>query len=164
MNKNTRKVMHSSNRQDWRTPKEFFKSLDALYHFDLDGAATKDNALCSAYFSPENSAFGKAPVVGWTIWLNPPYGRQITEKFVRQAARWCETGCTVVLLLPARTDTKMWHEVVEKGVEEAWAAYKFVKGRLKFDDGKDPAPFPSVVVVFSNRTEQLDKLFDWRQP
>lgn len=165
MNKSTREVMHSSDRQDWRTPKAFFESLNAIYKFDLDGAARSDNALCADFVSPASDALTYIPSRPRTIWLNPPYGRGITDRFARQAQVWCEKGSTVVMLLPARTDTKMWHEVIERGVEEGWATYKFVKGRLHFDDGKDPAPFPSVVVVFSNSEPMQYALHNfWRQP
>lgn len=50
----------SSKKQDWCTPKEFFDVLDAEFHFTLDAAATKKNAKCSAYFTPEDDALKKA--------------------------------------------------------------------------------------------------------
>lgn len=56
---------------------------------------------------------------------------------------WREFGNTVVMLIPARTDTKAFHEYIYNKAE-----LRFVKGRLKFNDGKNPAPFPSMVVIF----------------
>ena len=49
----------SSKKQNWCTPKEFFGVLDAEFHFTLDAAATKKNAKCSAYFTPEDDALKK---------------------------------------------------------------------------------------------------------
>lgn len=73
--------------------------------------------------------------------MNPPYGREI-GKWVKKAA---ESNATVVCLLPARTDTKWFHEYILGKAE-----IRFVKGRLKFGDGKNSAPFPSMVVIFRN--------------
>jgi hypothetical protein len=52
-------------------------------------------------------------------------------------------GATVVCLVPSRTDTRWWHEFAIKG------EITFIKGRLKFGDSKNSAPFPSAIVVFS---------------
>jgi hypothetical protein len=49
------------------------------------------------------------------------------------------------MLIPSRTDTSYFHDYIwqKPGVE-----VRFLRGRLKFDDGKDPAPFPSMLVIF----------------
>ena len=52
-------------------------------------------------------------------------------------------GKTVVMLLPARTDTKWFHKFVLNKAE-----IRFIKGRLKFGDGNNSAPFPSMVVIY----------------
>ena len=52
------------------------------------------------------------------------------------------------MLIPARTDTKYWHQYVMKADE-----VHFVKGRLKFKNehaGNNSAPFPSAVIVFKD--------------
>ena len=77
--------------------------------------------------------------MGGVCWCNPPYGREV-GKWVQKAA---ESGCTVVMLLPARTDTKWFHEYIYGRAE-----VRFVRGRLKFGGSKNSAPFPSMVVVF----------------
>jgi hypothetical protein len=70
--------------------------------------------------------------------MNPPYGRDI-GKWMKKAY---ESGATVVCLVPARTDTKWWHDYAMKG------KITFIKGRLKFGSALNSAPFPSAVVVF----------------
>jgi hypothetical protein len=83
---------------------------------------------------------------GHKVFMNPPYGRQIgrwIEKAYKEAQK---QDTTVVALIPARTDTRYWHDYVMKA-----AAIYFVKGRLKFGDGGNSAPFPSAVVVFKRR-------------
>lgn len=74
--------------------------------------------------------------------MNPPYGRAISA-WVRKA--WEShvlNGATVVCLLPARTDTRWWHDYCMRG------RITFVRGRLKFGGSPHPAPFPNAVVVF----------------
>ena len=79
-----------------------------------------------------------------TVWCNPPYGRGIGQ-WVRRALFASVSGSTVVMLLPARTDTKWFHDYIYKrnNVE-----IRFIRGRLKFGGSKNSAPFPSMVVVF----------------
>ena len=76
--------------------------------------------------------------------MNPPYGRQIIN-WVEKAYETSLQGSTVVCLLPARTDTKWFHEYCTKG------EIRFIRGRLKFNDGKNSAPFPSMIVVFKGK-------------
>jgi hypothetical protein len=52
-------------------------------------------------------------------------------------------GATVVLLAHARTDTRWFHDWVYGKAE-----VRFVKGRLKFGNGKQSAPFPSLIAVY----------------
>jgi site-specific DNA-methyltransferase (adenine-specific) len=79
--------------------------------------------------------------------MNPPFGYEI-PRFVHKA--WLEANDDaeiVVCLLPARVDTRWWHEYVMTASE-----IRFIKGRLTFGkDGVDavsPAPFPCAIVVF----------------
>lgn len=71
--------------------------------------------------------------------MNPPYGRNI-GLWVHKAAT---CGATVVCLLPARTDTRWFHEYIYHKAE-----IRFLRGRLKFGDSKNSAPFPSMIVIF----------------
>ncbi len=133
-------LMFSSKTNMWATPQEFFDRLDAVFHFEIDVCASAENAKCSRYFTSEDNGLEKE----WygICWMNPPYGRGI-GKWVEKAYRSAkENGATVVCLVPARVDTRWWHDHCAKG--EVY----FIKGRLKFGDSTNSAPFPSAVVVF----------------
>jgi phage N-6-adenine-methyltransferase len=131
--------MFSSKTDLWATPQELFDKYDAIYHFETDVCALHENAKCKRFFTPEMDGLKQE----WTgvCWCNPPYGRQI-GKWVEKA---CKSCATVVMLLPARTDTKWFHDYIynKPNVE-----IRFIKGRLKFGDSKNSAPFPSMVVIF----------------
>jgi site-specific DNA-methyltransferase (adenine-specific) len=134
----------SSKRHDWRTPKVFFESVTREFGtFDTDAAASVENALCPHFWDEQSDSL-KQDWNGRKIWCNPPYGRTI-KKWVSKAYSTIGTGGIVVMLIPSRTDTSYFHDYIynKKGVE-----VRFLRGRLKFDDGKDPAPFPSMLVIF----------------
>lgn len=137
--------MMTSNTDMWATPQDFFDKLNKEFNFQLDVCAVSKNAKCDKYFSPEVDGLNQE----WegVCWMNPPYGRAI-GKWVKKAYESSLNGATVVCLLPSRTDTKWWHEYCMKG------EVRFVKGRLKFGDGKSPAPFPSAVVIFSKNAKR----------
>lgn len=137
-----RQLMFSSATDLWETPQDFFDRLNVEFNFDVDVCATPENAKCTKYYTKEQDGLAK----NWegVCWCNPPYGREI-GKWVRKAS---ESGCTVVMLLPARTDTKWFHDYIY-----GQAKIRFVKGRLKFGNSKNSAPFPSMVVIFSKRGE-----------
>ena len=132
-------TMFSSKTCEWETPIEFFNKLNEKYHFTLDVCATKENAKCQKFFTREDDGLAKK----WdgVCWMNPPYGRE-TGKWVKKAFEEYQQGCTVVFLLPARTDTSWWHDYCMKG------EVNFVRGRLKFGGSYNSAPFPSAVVAF----------------
>ena len=121
----------------WETPQDFFDRLNDEFHFNLDVCALPENAKCKRYFTPEVDGL-KQDWVG-TVWCNPPYGRQIA-KWVKKAA---ESDCTVVMLIPARTDTGWFHDYIYGKVE-----IRFLRGRLKFGEAKWNAPFPCMVVIW----------------
>lgn len=135
-------VMFSSKTDQWETPKDFFADLDALFHFTLDACALPENAKCEKYFTPEMD--GLKQEWGGVVWCNPPYGREI-GRWVEKGYFSAQNGCTVVMLLPARTDTKWFHDYCYMN---RFATVRFVKGRLKFGGSKNSAPFPSMVVIF----------------
>jgi len=130
----------SSHKDDWETPWDFFRRLDAVYHFDLDVCATPSNAKCPRFLTPEDD--GLAQTWDGVCWMNPPYGRNIGP-WVAKAHAESQRGVTVVCLIPARTDTRWWHRHVMKATYIA-----VVPGRIKFVGAKQDAPFPSAVVVF----------------
>jgi len=123
-------VMFTSQRTNWKTPRMFFKALDAEFHFDFDPC-------------PENPTFdGLAVDWGERSFVNPPYGNHI-GMWLKKGHEESLKGKTVVFLIPSRTDTRWWHDYVMKAHE-----VRFIKGRLKFDDHKNSAPFPSAIVIF----------------
>lgn len=139
-------VMYSSRTDLWETPQEFFNQLNDEFHFTLDVCALSQNAKCENYYTPEQDGL-KKPWMG-TIWCNPPYGRQIGE-WVRRGFFSSIEGNTVVMLLPARTDTRWFHDYIYNRSE-----IRFIKGRLKFGGSRNSAPFPSMVVIFRGLEEK----------
>ena len=135
-------VMFSSQTDEWATPQDLFDELNREFGFDLDPCATDFNHKCNKYFTKSDNGLSQ----DWskqTVFINPPYGRKIglwVEKAYRthQAA-----GNTIVMLLPARTDTKWFHDYIYSKTE-----IRFIKGRLKFGGCKNSAPFPSMIVIY----------------
>lgn len=133
--------LFSSNTDEWSTPSELFNQLNEEFNFTLDVCATSDNAKCKDYFTKEQDGLSQK----WhgTVWMNPPYGRAIA-KWIEKAHEYGTTGGTAVALIPARTDTRYWHDFVMDATE-----IRFIKGRVRFGDSDAGAPFPSAIVVFS---------------
>lgn len=130
-------VHYSSKTDLWETPQSFFDELNREFHFETDVCALPENAKCDKFYTPDQDGLKQ----DWSgvCWCNPPYGRQI-GKWVEKAAK---SDATVVMLLPARTDTKWFHDWVLP-----FAEIRFVKGRLKFGGAEHNAPFPCMVVIF----------------
>jgi site-specific DNA-methyltransferase (adenine-specific) len=130
----------SSQTCEWSTPLDLFKKLDDEFKFTLDPCATKENAKCEKFFTIRENGLAQS-WEGERVFVNPPYGNQI-NKWVKKAYEE-RLNAYVVMLLPARTDTRWWHNYVY------WQAeLRFLKGRLKFGGVKNPAPFPSVIAIF----------------
>lgn len=128
--------MFSSKTDLWATPQDLFDSLNREFGFYIDVCALPENAKCPVYITPEQDGLKQEWGDSW-CWMNPPYGREI-GKWVAKASKH---NC--VCLLPARTDTKWFHEYIYGKAE-----IRFLKGRVKFGNAKCGAPFPSMVVVF----------------
>lgn len=131
--------MITSNTDKWATPQKFFDKLNDKYKFEVDVCATQDNTKCPTYFTEEEDGLRQK----WEgrCWCNPPYGRKI-GLWLEKAYKSSIMGALVVCLVPARTDTKWWNNWAVKGDIE------FIKGRLKFSDAKNSAPFPSAVITY----------------
>ncbi|MCL2650773.1 MAG: phage N-6-adenine-methyltransferase [Candidatus Azobacteroides sp.] len=137
------KVLFSSQNNDWSTPQAFFDKLNEEFHFTLDACALPENAKCKLYFTPEMDGLSRS----WsdhTAFVNPPYGKQIAAWVEKCYHESCKENTKVVLLIPARTDTVYFHRFIYKKAEEI----RFIKGRLKFGNAKNSAPFPSMVVIY----------------
>ena len=135
--------MRSSLTPEWTTPRDLFDELDAEFNFELDVASTDENALCERHYTAADNGL-KQPWEG-SVWCNPPYGREIW-KWVRKAAE-TDLGGVIVCLVPARTDTRWWHDWIVGHASEV----RFIRGRLKFGGSKSGAPFPSAVVIYDKR-------------
>ncbi len=142
-------LMFSSKTDLWSTPQDLFDKYNNLYHFETDVCALPENAKCEKYYTPIVDGLKQE----WkgVCWCNPPYGKDISKWIVKAV----ESSATVVMLLPARTDTKWFHNYCLK-----YGKIEFLKGRLKFGDSKTPAPFPSMIVVFENNFFNFKKPLD----
>lgn len=137
-----RETLFSSRSDDWATPVEVFQKLDAEFHFNLDPCADDQNHKCERYFTKEMDGLSQN-WGGYRVFCNPPYGREVS-KWVKKAYEEAHKENTiVVMLIPARTDTKWFHDYVYNRAE-----IRFIKGRLTFGDSTEHAPFPSLVVIY----------------
>lgn len=135
-------VHFSSKSNEWTTPQYLFDELDDEFKFTLDPCATDENAKCSKYFTIEDDGLSK----DWSndvVFMNPPYGREI-KKWIKKAYEESLSGATVVCLIPARTDTTYWHDFIFDKADDI----RFLRGRLKFGNSKNSAPFPSAIVIY----------------
>ena len=149
------KVLLSSKSMNWCTPQDFFDKLNDEFLFELDAAATDKSAKCKRYFTPQANGLAQPwTVEDGSVFCNPPYGRNI-GRWVKKAYDESKNGTTIVLLMPARTDTAYFHDYIYGKSE-----IRFIRGRLKFtdEDGNSQidskgkamaAPFPSMVVIYN---------------
>ena len=145
-------ALFSSAKEDWATPQDFFDKLNEEFGFDLDPCASKENHKCEHYFTKQENGLLK-DWGGYCVFCNPPYGRVSTGEWIKKCAEEAKKpNTTVVLLIPARTDTQAFHEYIYHKAE-----IRFVKGRLKFGGSKDAAPFPSMVVIFGKDNRNHEK-------
>lgn len=128
--------LFTSLRGDWKTPKALYQALDAEFHFDFDPCPIKPKLD------------GLEIEWGQTNFVNPPYGREI-YKWIEKGFLENAKGKTVVFLIPSRTDTRWWHSYIMQADE-----IRFIRGRLRFDDQKNAAPFPSAISIFKTDGKQ----------
>ncbi len=134
-----------SAKQDWNTPKDLFNKLNNEFNFEWDLAASHNNALCKKYYTKEDDGLKQT----WSgiCWLNPPYGDKSSKMvdWIKKAYNDSNNNdnLTVVMLIPARTNTKWFHNYCMKSSE-----IKFICGRPKFGDAKFGLPQPLLLTVF----------------
>ena len=136
------KGLFTSKTPEWETPQDLFDELNEKYNFQLDVCANMHNTKCKKYYTKEQDGLKqdwRKDCRDWK-WMNPPYGREIS-KWVEKAAK----ERYVVALLPARTDTRWFHNYI---YNKPKTEIRFIKGRLKFGGAKNSAPFPSMIVIF----------------
>lgn len=139
-------VYKSSKTDEWETPQVLFDQLDREFHFTLDPCADHFNHKTPEYFTKEMDGL-KQKWTG-TVFCNPPYGRQI-GKWVKKAYDESQNGATVVMLIPARTDTSWFHDWIYGKAE-----IRFIRGRIVFGKAKYNAPFPSMVCIFNPKEDK----------
>lgn len=146
-------VLFSSKSDEWETPDDLFAAVLESGSFDLDAAATAENTKCTKWLGP-GGVVEDALSVDWSdygshIWCNPPYSA--VYKFVEKAVQAVETDdVEVMMLLPARTDTKWFANFIWNCSEpRPRVTVMFLRGRLKFSGSKNSAPFPSMLVHFA---------------
>ncbi len=140
----------NSVKQDWTTPQSLFNKINLEFNFEWDLAASETNAKCSKFFTKEQD--GLKQIWNGVCWLNPPYGDKSSKMvdWIKKAYNDSKNNdkLTVVMLIPARTNTKWFHEYCMKAAE-----LKFILGRPKFGDSKHGLPQPLVLVVFKNSND-----------
>lgn len=132
----------SSKTDNWATPQDFFDNLNEEFHFTLDPCANEENHKCDLFFTKEQDGLTK----DWgehVVFCNPPYGKEIADWVRYSYEQSQKPNTTVVMLIPARTDTRYFHDYIYGKAE-----IRFIKGRLKFGDATTAAPFPSMVVIY----------------
>jgi site-specific DNA-methyltransferase (adenine-specific) len=142
------KVMFSSQTNEWGTPHDTFDELNKEFNFTIDVAASKDNHKCERYYTKEQDGLTQS-WGGETVFLNPPYGHQIKYWIKKAYEESQKPNTSVVLLIPARTDTSYWHDYIFNKAE-----IRFIRGRLKFTNQENilnSAPFPSAIVIFRGK-------------
>lgn len=135
------KGLFTSKTDEWETPQELFDELNKEFKFTLDPCATKKTAKCKKYYTKEDDGL----VQDWqgeVVFCNPPYGRAMKHWVKKCSDESKKLNTVVVMLIPARTDTIYFHEFIYNKAE-----IRFLKGRLKFSDSKNSAPFPSMIVI-----------------
>ena len=138
----TAPILFSSATDEWATPRDFFAKLNRRYRFTLDPCATAENATCPLYFTRADDGL-KQDWGTHRVFCNPPYGGQIGA-WARKCFEASRAGPKVVLLVPARTDARWFHEWIQEKAD----AFYFVRGRLRFGQARHSAPFPSMVVLY----------------
>lgn len=139
-----RAYMPTAKSHEWGTPQWLFDELNKEFGpFTLDPCATAENAKCDKFYTKEQNGLEQS-WAGETVFMNPPYGREIAHWVKKAHEEWMIAAVTTVALLPARTDTRWFHDhICKKGPE-----IRFLKGRLRFGGATNSAPFPSMVVIW----------------
>lgn len=136
-------LMFSSKSNEWDTPKDFYEKLNEEFNFNLDPCSTHENAKCEKHYTILEDGL-KQDWGGHTVFMNPPYGRDISKWVQKAYEESKKPNTTVVCLIPSRTDTSYWHDYIFGKAKDI----RFIRGRIKFGNSKNSAPFPSAVIVF----------------
>ena len=145
------KALFTSNTNEWGTPIDLFNELNNEFNFTLDPCSTHENAKCEKHYTLKENGLNQ----DWkneTVFCNPPYGSEIKHWIKKCHDEHIKNNITIVLLIPARTDTQYFHNYIYKKCE-----LRFIKGRVKFIDengnSKNSAPFPSMIAIYHKRND-----------
>lgn len=148
------KAIMTSDKQDWETPKELFDKLNNEFNFELDAFASDKNAKCKHYFTEQDDSFRQDWTKYKSIFINPPYTSKVQDEVLKKindtiSSDW---NGVIVLLIPARTDTRRWHDYIFNKADDI----RFLRGRLRFEVNgvpKGASTFPSAVIVYDRRNK-----------
>ena len=138
---------------EWATPQWLFDCLNKEFRFTLDPCATNENHKCARYFTIKEDGLQS----DWkknSVFMNPPYGGQ-TGNWIKKAWEESEKGATVVCLITASPDRSYWHDYIFQHA----AQIRFIRGRLKFSESKQGAPFASAIIVFDKKKKYSPKVY-----
>ena len=151
-------VHFSSKTNDWNTPDDLYNTLDNEFNFTLDPCTNGENNKCEKFYTEKENGL----IQDWSkdiVFMNPPYGREIRQ-WIEKSYNESLKGSKVVCLIPSRTDTKYWHDFIFNKASEI----RFIKGRLKFGNSKNSAPFPSAIIVYDNNFNKTNyTTYDYRR-
>lgn len=143
--------MTSTGKDDWETPEWLFNQLNDEFKFTLDPCCTHETAKCRKHYTKAENGLTQ-DWAGETVFCNPPYSRRTKTNpgqiaWVKKcAAEGAKPETTVVALLPARTDTELFHRYIYGQAE-----IRFLRGRVSFlDSGKETGKplFGSMICIW----------------
>lgn len=148
-------TLFSSGKNDWETPQYLFDELDKEFHFTLDPCAEPHTAKCKKFYTRKDDGL-KQDWTGEVVFCNPPYSSHEQDLWVKKCYEHGRDKGIAVMLIPARTDTARFHDYI-LGKSEI----RFLRGRVKFVGAKNCAPFPSMIVIFTEDTVNKHINFDY---
>lgn len=111
-------ALFTSKRLEYITPKKLFKELDDEFHFVLDPCTTIHNPLGVRYiYTGKEDGLSRSWNFcnGGSVYVNPPYHSRNIIKWVEKAiSENKKHGMTIVMLFPARTDVRWFHDHLYK--------------------------------------------------
>ena len=150
------KVEKSLNSTVWGTPPEVFDPINNEFRFTIDVCAIAENSKCKRFFSPEENGL-KQDWSNEVCWCNPPYGNEV-PKWCKKALSESKRGATTVLLIPCKTNTNWWHELVIP-----FSEVRFLRGRVKFIQNgiqsTQALPWPLAFVIYRPKQNDEPTLF-----
>jgi site-specific DNA-methyltransferase (adenine-specific) len=88
---------------NWKTPDYVYDVLNEEFNFDFDPCP----------YCEEDLMFDGLKIDwGQSNFINPPYSRKLKIEFVKKAIAESKKGKLCVLLIPASTDTKLFHDII----------------------------------------------------